>query len=66
VEKIDIGQNEFARLKALSNEAVSHVLKWLELSYVAQTLILSLRKPADIRSISRSFRKHLLQLQPVE
>ncbi|CAA6679290.1 MULTISPECIES: recombinase family protein [unclassified Lentimonas] len=66
MEELSIGQNEFARSKALSNGAVSHVLKWLELSEGAQILISSLRQPTEIRSVSRSFRKQLIELSPAK
>ena len=66
MEELGIGQNELARRKAMSNGAVSHVLKWLELSDEAQTLIRDLDEPMEIRAISRNFRKHLLRLSPAE
>lgn len=66
IEELGIGQNAFARRKALSNGAVSHVLKWLELSDEAQELIRDLDDPTKIRAISRNFRKHLLQMRPAE
>ena len=66
IMELGIGQNAFARRKALSNGAVSHVLKWLELSDEAQALIRDLDKPMKIRAISRNFRKRLLQMHPAE
>lgn len=66
MEDEGIGQNELARQKGLSNGAVSHVMKWLDLSHKAQTLITSLKSPKEIRVVSRKFRKNLLQLSPSE
>lgn len=66
MEKLGIGQNELARSKNLSKGAVSHVLKWFELSQTAQALIVSLCRPSEIRTVSRSFRKHLLKLPPAK
>lgn len=66
IQELGIGQNAFARRKALSNGAVSHVLKWLELSDGAQALIRDVDDPMQIRAISRNFRKYLLQLRPDE
>ena len=66
MEELGVGQNEFARVKKLSNGAVSHVLKWLELSQEAQTLIVSLNRSSELRTVSRNFRKHLLELPPAE
>ena len=64
MEDLGIGQNELARTKSLSKGAISHVLKWLELSKGARALIEELRIPRDIRIVSRRFRKELLLLQP--
>ena len=64
--ELGIGQNAFARRKEMSNGAVSHVLKWLELSDEAQALIRDLDDPMKIRAISRNFRKRLLQMRPAE
>jgi hypothetical protein len=66
IMELGIGQNAFARRKEMSNGAVSHVLKWLELSDEAQALIRDLDDPMKIRAISRNFRKRLLQMRPAE
>lgn len=66
MEDLGIGQNAFARRKALSKGAVSHVLRWLELSDEVQAIIRDLDEPMKIRAISRNFRKRLLQMHPAE
>ena len=64
MEELGIGQNELARREGYSCPAVAAVMAWLKLSPEAVDFIKNIPEYKSTRSISRSYRKRLLGLNP--